>query len=412
VWAIWPYLTAGASVHFVPDHIRTAPEQLRDWFVEKRITIGFVPTTLAEFLLSLDWPAKTPLRLMLTGADTLHRYPSPRLPFELVNNYGPTECTVVATSGIIPPGENSDRLPPIGRAIPKARLYILDEKMRQVADGRPGELFIGGEGVARGYRNRPDLTAERFFPITLTNGKSERVYRTGDRVRMLPDGQLAFLGRTDEQIKMYGYRIEPNEIVQALEKHEAIQAACVHAREDTPGSKRLVAYIAAKPGTHVTDAGLRSFLEQNLPLYMIPTVFVRLEMLPLTPNGKIDRAALPVPEADKILRDAALSAPRSPIEQRMTEILSKLLGVAHISIEDNFFLLGGHSLLGTQLIGRVRDAFGVDLSLRTVFEASSIAQLSAEIENLLLARLTAMSEEEARQILNRPKQTAVSENAD
>jgi amino acid adenylation domain-containing protein len=410
VWEIWPYLTAGASVHFVPDPIRTAPDHLRDWLVENRITIGFVPTALAELLLTLDWPAKSALRLMLTGADALHRYPSPRLPFQLVNNYGPTECTVVATSGIIPPVEDSDALPPIGRAIVNARIYILDENSKQVTDGRSGELFIGGMGVARGYRNRPDLTAERFIWIPLANGNRERVYQTGDLVRMLPDGQLSFLGRRDEQIKMYGYRIEPNEIVHALEKHNEIQASCVNVREDTSGNKRLVAYLVTKPRASLSDAGLRSYLEQKLPLYMIPNVFVTLESLPLTPNGKIDRAALPVPESENVLRDAAVVAPRSAMERRVTEILSKLLGIAQVSIEDNFFLLGGHSLLGTQLIGRVRDAFGVDLPLRTVFDASTIAQLSAEIEKLLLAKLEAMSEEEARRLLKRPDATRVLEN--
>ena len=291
------------------------------------------------------------------------------------------------------------------------QIYIFDENMQQVTDGQPGELFIGGVGVARGYRNRPDLTAERFIANPLAKGNGDRLYRTGDLVRMLPDGQLAFLGRTDEQVKISGYRIEPNEIVHALEKHDAIQAGCVIVREDTADNKRLVAYIVTKPHTKLTDTELRSFLQQKLPLYMVPAVFVALETLPLTPNGKVDRAALPVPESVNVLRDTAVIAPRSPIEQRMTEILSKLLGLDQIGVEDNFFLLGGHSLLGTQLIGRVRDAFGVELSLRTVFDASTISQLSAEIEKLLFAKLDAMSEEEAQQLLETPEKPRVQGSA-
>jgi amino acid adenylation domain-containing protein len=398
VWEIWPYLTAGASVYFVPDSIRTAPDRLRDWLVENFITVSFVPTTLVEFLLSLNWPKRTALRLMLTGADTLHRYPLPGLPFHLVNNYGLTECTVVSTSGIIPPVEDSGTFPSIGRPISNTQIYVLDENMRQVVDGQPGELFIGGVSVARGYRNRPDLTSERFLVSPFANGKGDRLYRTGDLVRVLPDGQLAFLGRTDEQIKISGHRIEPNEIVYALEKHRAIQAACVIAREDIPDSKRLVAYIVTKPHANPTGAELRNFLLDKLPIDMIPDVFVVLQTLPLSPNGKLDRAALPVPESVNVLHDSAIITARSPVEQRVTQVLSKLLGLDYIGVEDNFFLLGGHSLLAAQLIGRIRDAFGVELSLRTIFEASTIAQLGEEIEKLLLTKLGATSEEQARQL--------------
>ncbi|HEV1993705.1 MAG TPA: amino acid adenylation domain-containing protein [Candidatus Acidoferrum sp.] len=402
VWELWPYLTAGASVHLVPDCARTAPDQLRDWLVKNNITISFVPTVLAEFLLALEWPRETSLRVLLTGADTLHRYPSPRLPFQLVNNYGPTECTVVTTSGPVPATDDGGGLPPIGRPIANMRCYLLDENLRQVADGQPGELYVGGVGVARGYRNRPDLTAERFIPDPFDPAKGGHLYRTGDLVRWLADGQLAFLGRTDEQIKIAGYRIEPDEIVLTLEKHPDIQASCVIAREDAPDSKKLVAYLVAKPAAQLTESKLRGFLQQKLPPYMVPSVFVLLDMLPITPNGKVDRAALPAPESANMLRDAAVVAPRTPIEQRLSEILSGLLGLAQVSVEDNFFLLGGHSLLGTQLIGRVRDAFGVELSLRTVFESSTIAQLSSEVEKMLLAKLESMSEEEVQRILSAP----------
>ncbi len=412
VWELWPYLTAGASIHMVPDCVRTVPEQLRNWLVENKITISFVPTALVEFLLALDWPRETALRILLTGADALRRYPSPNVPFQLVNNYGPTECTVVSTSGFVPPASDTDALPPIGWTITNVRAFVLDENLQRVQNGQPGELFIGGAGVARGYRHRPDLTAERFIPNPFSNETDSRLYRTGDLVRMLPDGQFAFIGRTDEQVKLAGYRIEPNEIMHALEKHPAIQSGCVILREDTTDNKRLVAYIVTKPAVDVTESELRSFLQQKLPSYMIPAVFVVLDMLPLTPNGKVDKAALPLPESANLLRDTLPVAPRSPIEQRLTEILSKLLGLDQVSVQDNFFLLGGHSLLGTQLIGRVRDAFGVELSLRTVFDASTIALLAAEIEKLLFAKLDSMSEEEAERLLATTEEAQLTENAE
>jgi amino acid adenylation domain-containing protein len=409
VWELWPYLTAGASIQVVPDSVRTAPEQLRDWIVANKIAISFVPTALAEFLLVLDWPRETALRILLTGADVLRRYPSASLPFQLVNNYGPTECTVVATSGFLPAEGDADTLPPIGRPITNAQAFVLDDNLQPVPNGEPGELFVGGAGVARGYRNRPDLTAERFIPNPFS--PESRLYRTGDLVRVLPDGQLAFIGRTDEQIKIAGYRIEPNEIMYALEKHPAIQSGCVIPREDTPGSKRLVAYIVIRPGVQISENDLRNFLQQRLPSYMIPSVFVTLEMLPLTPNGKTDKGALPLPECSNVLRDTLPVAPRNPIEQRLTEILSKLLGLDQVGVEDNFFLLGGHSLLGTQLIGRVRDAFGVEISLRTVFDASTISLLSAEIEKLLVAKLDSMSEEEAERLLATHDEDQLQESA-
>lgn len=399
VWEIWPYLTAGASVHFVPKDIGKAPANLRDWFIENKITIAFVPTLLGESLIELDWPTNTPLRAMLVGADVLHRYPSPDLPFQLVNNYGPTECTVVTTSGPIPARTASQSPPTIGRPISNAQVYVLDDNMRSVAPGIPGELFVGGAGVARGYRSRPDLTAERFIPNPLKSGTRERVYRTGDLVYMLPDGQLAFLGRSDEQIKVSGYRIEPNEIAHALARCQGVQAAYVTSREDTLGNKNLLGYVVARPEATLQSSKLRAVLQRELPAYMIPSDFVLLEQLPLTANGKIDRGLLPAPTPANLLTDSAFVAPRNAIEERLTDIVSGLLNLSRVSVEDNFFMLGGHSLLGTQLIGRVRDAFRVELSLRTIFDASTIAQLSLEIEKLLVAQVEALSENEAQALL-------------
>ena len=213
VWEIWPYLTSGASLHIPEGEKLKDPAAFQSWLVERAITISFVPTPMAERLLALRWPENTALRMMLTGGDTLHTYPAADLPFLLVNNYGPTECAVVATSGLVPAQRGENRLPPIGRPIDNTQVYILDEAMREVPVGTPGEIFIGGPGVARGYRNRPELTAERFLPNPF-NGS--RFFKTGDCAQVLPDGQIAFLGRFDEQIKILGFRIEPNEIAAAL----------------------------------------------------------------------------------------------------------------------------------------------------------------------------------------------------
>lgn len=399
VWELWPYLTAGASVHLPDDLVLSEPEAVRDWLVSQRITIGFLPTPLAEPVIRLDWPANTALRVLLTGADTLHHYPSRKLRFQLVNNYGPTECTVVATSGTVLPEEHPDRLPTIGRPIANTEIYILDERMQQVPIGEPGEIYIGGAGLARGYRNRPDLTSERFVPNPFSSESNARFYQTGDLARYLPDGQIAFLGRVDEQIKIRGFRVEPAEIVTALDQHPAVKASIVLAREVGPGDKRLVAYFVSTAKAQPTHSELHNFLAARLPEYMVPATFVKLDSLALNPSGKVDRTALPEPNAGNVLRDGAFVEPQTSIEKRVTDILAALLHLEQVSAEDNFFLLGGHSLMGAQLIAKVRDAFNVELSLRSLFDAPTVTELSAKIETALLAKLEAMSEDEAQRIL-------------
>ncbi len=400
VWELWPYLTAGASVHLSDGVAANDPEAVREWLISEKITICFLPTPLAERVMTLEWPKKARLRVMLTGADTLHHYPPRRLPFQLVNNYGPTECTVVATSGTVLPNEHLGCLPSIGGPIDNVRVHILNENMRQAPMGESGEIYIGGAGVARGYRNRPDLTAERFVPDPFSSEAGARLFRTGDLGHYLPDGQMAFLGRVDDQVKIRGFRIEPAEIVKVLDEHPAVQASAVVAREVEPGDKRLVAYFVPAAKTQPTHTELRNFIAARLPEYMVPATFVKLEALPLNPSGKVDRAALPAPNAENTLRDSSFVAPRTPIEERLAAMLALLLDLDRVGVEDNFFLLGGHSLLGTQLIARVRDAFGVELSLRTLFDAPTVSKLSAQIEALLLAKLEAMSEEEAQLLAN------------
>ena len=392
VWEIWPALTVGSAL-YVPDELtRLSAEPLRDWLVDHQISISFVPTAMAEQLIGLPWPADAALRFLLTGADTLHRYPPAGLPFALVNNYGPTECTVVTTSTVISADRPRDGLPPIGFPIDNVRIHILDEQLREVRKGLPGEIFIGGDGVARGYRNRPDLTAERFVldPFDPAGG---RLYRTGDLGRMLPSGEIAFLGRIDDQIKIRGYRIELNEINALLNEHPSIQASVVIAREDVPGDKRLVAYIVPVAGAPRDEQPLRELIRQRLPDYMEPSAFVWMETLPLTPNGKIDRAALPRPSVESS-RSGEFVAPRTPVEEALAGIITDVLKLPRVSVNDDFFHLGAHSLLGAQVIARVRDVFGTELKLLDVFDAPTVAELAVKIEQALTLQLNAMTEAE------------------
>lgn len=390
VWELWPYLAAGASVHIPEDAVRQQVEALRDWLVEEKITISFVPTPLAELLIQAEWPASTSLRILLTGADTLHRRPPAGLPFTFVNNYGPTESTVVATSGVVAPfesdGKRSDaKQPSIGYAIDGTAVHILEEQMRPVTPGMSGELYLGGASLARGYRNRPELTAEKFVPNPFANGTgSALLYRTGDRVRRLPNGEIEFLGRFDDQIKIRGYRVELDEISAVLNSHPDVKASAVVAAGGE--EKRLIAYLVLARNSQSTATAFREFLQQRVPDYMIPATFARVSALPLTTNGKVDRAALPAPNGNTLPEEAYV-APRSEVEQRLAELIAPLLHVERVGATDNFFLLGGHSLLGTQLLTRISEVFGVELSLLTIFDHPTLAGMSSEIEKLILAKL-------------------------
>jgi amino acid adenylation domain-containing protein len=400
VWELWPHLTAGATVHITPDEVRSSPELLKDWLLEHEITICFVPTALAERLIMLGWPAQTKLRFLLTGADTLHHYPRPGLPFALINNYGPTEATVVATSGPVAAEDgNAGRRPSIGRPIDGAEIYILDECLKPVTPGEVGELCIGGAGVGRGYVNSPELTAKKFVPDHITH-LAGRLYRTGDLARSLPDGQIEYLGRTDGMIKIRGYRIEPNEIIAVLNSHPAVQVSAVVDQADEAGNQRLVAYLVLDANQARPNAAeLSELLRGRLPEYMVPAVFVALPELPLTPNGKLDREALPLPDADNKLQAENYISPRTLLEEKLSALVANLLGVAQVGVNDNFFLIGGHSLLGTQLIARIRDTFGVELPLRTIFQSPTPALLGQEVERLMVTKIGEMSEDEIQQAL-------------
>ena len=382
VWEVWPYLTAGASLHLLSDKsIYKVPQALRNWLLDQRITIGFVPSPLAEQMLRLDWPPEVPLRILLTGADTLHEYPSPQIPFRLVNNYGPTECTVVTTSGIVESVPHGGLPPSIGKPIDNMQVYILDENLEPVPVGTIGEIYVGGVGVARGYRNDPELTAQKFVPNPL-NLNTDRLYRTGDFGYFLEDGRIIFEGRADDQVKIGARRVQTDEIVAVLGRHPSVQANAVVAREDTTGNKFLVAYVVAKPHAELTSRDLREFLRSFLPEHMVPGVFVQMDELRLTSHGKVDRRALPAPTCENTLRDEVLTPPETELEAQVEAIITALLGTKDLGVNDNFFMLGGDSFLGIKLIARVRETFGVEVPLRTLFEAPTIAELSARIAQI------------------------------
>ncbi len=296
----------------------------------------------------------------------------------LYNLYGPSEDTTYSTFVLVPPGQ--ERPVTIGRPIANARASVLDAHGRLVPVGVPGELYLGGSGLARGYFDRPELTAERFVPDPFAVEPGARLYRTGDLVRRRPDGELDFLGRIDHQVKVRGFRIEPGEIEAAILGQEGVREAVVLAREDQPGDQRLVAYVA--PET-VDVAAVRAHLKERLPESMVPALFVLLPALPLSPNGKVDRKALPAPDEAVPGDGHGFEAPRTPTEEILAGIWAEVLGLERVGPNDNFFRLGGHSLLLTQVMSRLRSAFGVEVPLRSLFEAPTLAGFVARIEAAL-----------------------------
>jgi amino acid adenylation domain-containing protein/non-ribosomal peptide synthase protein (TIGR01720 family) len=314
----------------------------------------------------------------------------------LINTYGPTEATIVATTCELSPAGDAGFTGevPIGRPVPHARVYVVDADRRPVPIGASGELLLGGQGLARGYFGRPGLTAERFVPDPFSGEPGARLYRSGDRVRTRRDGQLEFLGRVDRQVKVRGFRIEPGEIEEALLRHPALQAAAVAAWPDPSGGLRLAAYVvpaagAAAPGV----AELRSFLKDHLPEHMLPAVFVALEKLPLTPSGKVDRGALPAPDASRPSLAREIVPPSTPIEEALAEIWREVLKTGEIGVQDNFFELGGHSLLATQVLARIRDRLHIDLPLIILFEMPTIEELALAFEEALLDRIERLGED-------------------
>ncbi|HEV2860060.1 MAG TPA: amino acid adenylation domain-containing protein [Pyrinomonadaceae bacterium] len=294
------------------------------------------------------------------------------------NIYGPTETTIYSIGSQV---EEGAQIVTIGRPLDNTQVYLLDPSMRPVPVGVVGEIYIGGAGLARGYLNRPALTAERFAPDPFSTEPGARLYRTGDLARFLPDGRVDYLGRADNQIKIRGHRIELGEVEAALDSHPSVLRSVVVARRDSPGDARLVAYVVAGEGARPEGAALRAYIQERLPAYMVPSAFVVLDSLPLTPNGKVDRKALPAPDWDG--ETAERVAPRTPVEEVLAGVWSQVLGVAEVSVNDNFFERGGHSLSATQLVARVREVFGVELPLRRLFESPTLADVAEAVAALL-----------------------------
>ncbi|AJX40714.1 non-ribosomal peptide synthetase [Burkholderia pseudomallei] len=385
-WEVWAALCNGGCLSLAPGDAASDPQALLRWWRAQELDVGFLVTPLAELAYATG-QSNAGMRTLLIGGDRLSRWPDSMPPGQmLVNNYGPTEATVVATSGRLQPGEAT---PPIGRPIANTRVYVLDAWLRPAPIGVAGELYIGGVQVARGYLNRPELTRERFIDDPFVAGG--RLYKTGDLARWRTDGSLEYLGRNDFQVKIRGFRIELGEIEAQLAKVTGVREVVVLARDSAADTdqnadlnasatansseKRLVAYYTGDADV----TALRAQAAQHLPSYMVPSAYVRLDAWPLTPNGKLDRRALPAPADDAYAR-AEYEAPQGAKEEALAAIWRELLHVERVSRHDNFFELGGHSLLAVQLVSRLRQALSVEVALGTVFDAPVLSALAERLE--------------------------------
>ncbi|MET9301392.1 amino acid adenylation domain-containing protein, partial [Micromonospora aurantiaca] len=366
VWELFSPLVSGAAVVLAPAGVDRDPGGLLRVVAQQRVTVlQVVPTLLQLLVEEPGWADCGALRLVVSGGEPLSAELADRLPVPAWNVYGPTECTVDVTAHVVDPTRPAGGAVPIGGPISNTCLYVLDDYLQPVPMGVAGELYVAGAGVARGYVGRSGLTASRFVASPFVAG--ERMYRTGDLVKRLPCGQLVFVGRTDEQVKIRGFRIEPGEVASVLLQHPGVAQAAVVVREDTPGDKRLVAYVVGVDG-----AGLREFVGQRLPEYMVPSAVVVLDRLPLTVNGKLDRPALPAPDYEA----GAGRGPVSVREEILCGIFAQVLGVTSVGVADDFFALGGHSLLAVRLVSRVRTVLGVEVPLRVLFEAPTVSGLA------------------------------------
>ncbi|MGK4329265.1 amino acid adenylation domain-containing protein [Lonsdalea quercina] len=386
-WEIWPALSVGARLLLPSPVISRDPDQLLAWWCAQPLDVSFLPTPIAELAFVRE-AAPATLRTLLVGGDRLNRQPFAGARFTLMNNYGPTENTVVATSGDISADE---ALLHIGRPIANTQTYILDARMQPVPVGVCGELYIGGAQVARGYLNRQDLTTERFIPDPFSSEPHARLYRTGDLGRWRANGTIEFLGRSDFQVKIRGFRIELGEIEDALLHCEGIQQAVVVAQGGAAQEKRLIAYYLAEKGTNAPSIdALREQLLARLPEYMVPMAWVPLESLPLTANGKVDRRALPEPDDSAFIRQH-YEAPQGKVEPALAAIWQALLRVETVGRRDNFFLLGGHSLLAVQLISRIRSEMQRELDLKTLFMHPTLCEMAQALGEKAVPPLPAIS---------------------
>ena len=378
-------LLNGARLELLPREAVLSPRVLAGEVRRRGITTLFLTTAVFHTVAAEVPDALAGVRQVLVGGEAV----DPRAvaavldagpPDRLVNAYGQTETTFFATWHEVERVEAGAAMIPIGRPVAQAPVYVLDRHRRPVPIGVPGELYVGGPGVARGYLRHPRLTAERFFPDPFAKNPTARRFRTGDRVRWRADGVLEFLGRIDGQVKLRGFRVEPGEIEAALRRHPGVREAAVVATTDAAGSKHLVAYVAARLGAAPDGRGLRDALRSSLPAFMVPSAVVALDALPLTANGKLDRDALTargIPD-DRVETDQV--EPRTPTEHQLARIWADLVGVERVGIHDDFFDIGGHSLLVARLVARVAEAFGRDLPVRALFEAPTVAALAERVD--------------------------------
>ncbi len=365
---IHPFLVVGGCVFIVPDEVRYSVYGLKDWFKEKGITKAFLPTAMAEEVLKTFTPDELELETLMIAGDYLKYVPSGNWKMTLINAYGPTEDSVATTYFNIT--ANSDVRPiPIGKPFKNHRVYVLDADGNPAPIGVSGELYLAGAGVARGYLNQPELTCEKFLDDPFVPG--DRMYKSGDLGKWLPDGNLEFLGRMDNQVKIRGFRVELNEIEVILLKHYAIKEVCVVDRLNEQNERYLAAYVVTD--NNLTEEDLRTYLLQNLPHYYVPAVFVLMDKLPLNPNGKIDRKALPEPVRSDL--EVEYIAPRTPVEKKLEEIWTEVLNVEKIGVRDNFFEMGGHSLSGIQLMGKVFEEFAIELPIMFLYEHPTIENM-------------------------------------
>ncbi len=369
-----------------------SPVQLLKQIKDGRLTVINLPPAywhhvLQEWTQAPQYLLGHHLRLVIVGGDrllpeALHLWrQTPLRSVRLLNAYGPTESTITATlydAADYMGGNTSSESVPIGRPLPNRSIYILDRAGAPVPIGVSGELHIGGDLLARGYLNRPELTAERFIPNPFSDEPGARLYKTGDLARYRPDGNIEFLGRIDHQVKIRGFRIELGEIEAVLSQHPEVREAVVVAREDSPGDKRLVAYVVLHQGQTPTISDLRDHVMKNLPNYMVPSAFVPLEVLPMTPSGKVDRRALPAPQANHLEVAETFVAPRAAIEEVLADIWAQVLRLDRVGVHDNFFELGGDSILGLQMLARAHQA-GLSLTPKHLFQYQTIAQLAAVV---------------------------------
>jgi amino acid adenylation domain-containing protein len=381
----WGAFLNGATLVGIPRDVLLSPSALREMLRGERITTLYQTTALLNQLSREQPDVFAPLREVLFGgqaadAGSVRRLLKAGGPQRLLHMYGPTETTAWCSWEQVAHVEEDALTVSVGRATGNQRIYLLDSALNPVPVGVPGEAYVGGDGVVRGYLDRPGLTAERFVPDPYAVQPGARMYRTGDRLRWKADGRLEFIGRVDEQVKVRGFRIEPGEIEAALTAHAGVHEARVIVREDEPGEQRLVAYVVGEADADV----LREHLRMSLPDYMVPGAFVALERLPLTPNGKLDIRALPAPEYASQDRYVA---PRTPVEEVLAGVWAEVLRLERVGVTESFFDLGGHSLLATRVVSRIREVFEVELPLRALFEGPTVAELAGRVEEMRRAEL-------------------------